>query len=346
MYFPVSTYWTDQVETTSCSNYHRATLFCTTCVLCTPYFSLLNPSKLAMSCLRICLSLWWWSSGYAYPRRFRVLELSFRKTLKCHFCSSCYRACGTVWEVRGNVTSLSFSWLWWGSSGLSGPVSNLLSSLCDAYLRYLRESLRGLQLFRCDIWGLLWQGKRVILGSRVAPSPSSLLCAPFTLSLLNRHNSGEDLTGDLLRMAKTVCIGSSCPFSIPQLSGVFCRGWFPFWFCNSMGGTFITGLSVALMWTTPSLVIYMSYSYTVKALLLSSVLSKPTPEEGVSIKSSCWGRVGRRVKVQICVKGLKMWQFYIVDVTVLSEAQLSEAWVCVSMYFLLWCLHLVIHVWD
>lgn len=103
--------------------------------------------------------------------------------------------------------------------------------------------LGGLQLFRCDIWGFWRQGKRMILGSPVAPS-SSWFCAPFTLSLLNRHNSGEDLTGGLLRVAKTACIGSSCPLSIPQLSGVFCRGWFPLWFCDSTGGTFITSVAV------------------------------------------------------------------------------------------------------
>lgn len=61
---------------------------------------------------------------------------------------------------------------------------------------------------------------RVILGSSVVPSPSSWLCYPFTWSLLNRCNSEEDLTGDLLRVAKNACIGSSCPFSSPQLLGL------------------------------------------------------------------------------------------------------------------------------
>lgn len=31
----------------------------------------------------------------------------------------------------------------------------MLSSLGDAYLRYLGENLRGLQVFRCDILGIL-----------------------------------------------------------------------------------------------------------------------------------------------------------------------------------------------
>lgn len=39
--------------------------------------------------------------GSAYPRKFRVLELYFRKTPKCYFCGSCFPACGTVWGVRG-----------------------------------------------------------------------------------------------------------------------------------------------------------------------------------------------------------------------------------------------------
>lgn len=60
----------------------------------------------------------------------------------------------------------------------------------------------------------------MILRSPLAPSPSLWLCDLFTLSLLNRSNSEEDLTGHLLSMAKTACIGSSCPFSIPQLLGI------------------------------------------------------------------------------------------------------------------------------
>lgn len=264
-----------------------------------------------MSCLRICLSLWWWSSGYAYPRRFRVLELSFRKTLKCHFCSSCYRARGIVWEVRGNVTPLSFSWLWWGSSGLSGPISNLLSSLRDAYLRYLRESLRGLQLFRCDIWGFWRQGKRMVLGSPVAPS-SSWFCAPFTLSLLNRHNSGEDLTGGLLRVAKTACIGSSCPLSILQLPGVFCRGWFPLWFCNSTGGTFITSVAVCLwLWCRPPhLRWYIWVIHTLSKLcfcvqFFPSLLQK----KGFLSKVQVEGELGGEWRCKLVLRGWKCGSF-------------------------------------
>lgn len=120
------------------------------------------------------------------------------------------------------------------------------------------------------------------MGSPVAPSPPSWLCDPFTLSLLSRYNSEENLTGHLLRVTKTACVGSSCPFSIPQLLGIL-QGLVSILVLQWHGKNLYYRcccLSVALMWTTPSLVIHMSYSYTVKALLLWSLLSKLLQNRG------------------------------------------------------------------
>lgn len=41
---------------------------------------------------------------------------------------------------------------------------------------------------------------------------------------------GRDMTGYLLRAAEITCVGSGWLFSVLQLSGLFGREQFPFWF--------------------------------------------------------------------------------------------------------------------
>jgi len=133
---------------------------------------------------------------------------------------------------------------------LCGPISNLLSSLSDAYLRYLRESLRG-----CRCWaGVTLGGFGAEGRGRFWEAQLHQLCSPWLFSAspvlcLSGRADWEDVTGYLPRAAKAACVGSGWLFSILQLPGLFCRKLFPYWCRDSVGTTFamgVTSLSAAL----------------------------------------------------------------------------------------------------